>query len=167
MLWEFSTLWLQGFNSLFPWHTIPCIFKPIRVFLIFLAIKKDYPSVIKRESLTFLFSLCCYILEVGNFFFKLFFFSFFLFIAEPAAWNQSCSCRPISQPHGIWATSVTYTAACGNTRSLTHWARPGIEPASLQTLCQVLNPLSHNRNSQSISYSSKTKRLIEKLMLIF
>ena len=35
----------------------------------------------------------------------------------------------------------------GNTRSLTHWARPGIEPASSGTLHQVLNPLSHNRNA--------------------
>ena len=34
-----------------------------------------------------------------------------------------------------------------NARSLTHWARPGIEPASSRTLCQVPNPLSHNRNT--------------------
>ena len=36
---------------------------------------------------------------------------------------------PISQPwqHQIRATSVTYTAACGNAVSLTPWARPGIE----------------------------------------
>ena len=30
---------------------------------------------------------------------------------------------------------------------LTHRARPGIEPTSSQTLCQVPNPLSHNGNS--------------------
>ena len=35
----------------------------------------------------------------------------------------------------------------GNTRSLTHWARPGIKPASSKTLCQVLNLLRSNRNS--------------------
>ena len=34
---------------------------------------------------------------------------------------------PRPQQHGIWATSVAYTTAHGNTRSLTHWARPGIE----------------------------------------
>ena len=36
------------------------------------------------------------------------------------------------QPHqrGIWATSVAYITAHGNARSLTHWARPGIEPAT-------------------------------------
>ena len=30
--------------------------------------------------------------------------------------------------------------------SLTYWARPGIKPASSQTLCWVLNPLSPNMN---------------------
>ena len=30
----------------------------------------------------------------------------------------------------IWAVSVTYTTAHGKTGSLTHWGRPGIEPAS-------------------------------------
>ena len=45
--------------------------------------------------------------------------------------NQSCSCRPMPQPQQcqIWATSATYTTA-HNTRSLTHWARPGIERES-------------------------------------
>ena len=49
--------------------------------------------------------------------------------------------------HQIWATSGTYTTACGNTRSLAHWARPEIEPTSSQKQCWVLNPLSHSRNS--------------------
>ena len=31
--------------------------------------------------------------------------------------------------------------------SLTHWARPGIEPTSSYTLCEILNLLSHNRHS--------------------
>ena len=35
---------------------------------------------------------------------------------------------------------------CGNTRSLSRRARPGIEPASSQRLFQVLNPLSHYEN---------------------
>ena len=61
--------------------------------------------------------------------------------------------RPIPQPwqHWIWAMSVTYTAACSNARSLTHWARAGIQPSSSYTLCWVLNPLSHNRHSRSSS----------------
>ena len=44
--------------------------------------------------------------------------------------------------HQIWAA-----LACNNARSLLHWSKPGIEPASSWTLCCVLNPLSHNRNS--------------------
>ena len=32
--------------------------------------------------------------------------------------------------HQIQATSAVYTTAQGNARSLTHWARPGIEPTS-------------------------------------
>ena len=35
----------------------------------------------------------------------------------------------------------------GNTRFLTHWARPGIKPASSQIPCQVLISQSHNKNS--------------------
>ena len=34
-----------------------------------------------------------------------------------------------------------------NARSLTQWARPGIEPTSSLILCWVLNHLSHNGNS--------------------
>ena len=35
---------------------------------------------------------------------------------------------PTAQQCGIWAASLTYTTVHGNTRSLTHWVRPGIEP---------------------------------------
>ena len=38
----------------------------------------------------------------------------------------------------IWAASETYTTAQGNDGSLTHWARPGIEPASSWTLVRFL-----------------------------
>ena len=34
------------------------------------------------------------------------------------------------QQHGIQAVSATFTTAHGNARSLAHWARPGIKPAS-------------------------------------
>ena len=58
--------------------------------------------------------------------------------------------QPTSQPQQcmIQAPSVTYTTACGNTRSLTHRERTGIEAASSRTLRQVPDPLSHNRNSK-------------------
>ena len=46
------------------------------------------------------------------------------------------------------ATSVIYAIAFGNAGSLTHWARPGIQVAYSRTLCHVLTPLSHSRNSQ-------------------
>ena len=93
------------------------------------------------------------------------FFFFFFFRATPAAygssqgelegWNWSYGCWPMPQPqpHQIRAASVTYTAAHSNARSLTHWARLGIEPASswilgVPWILWVLNPLSHNGNSK-------------------
>ena len=44
--------------------------------------------------------------------------------------NQSCSCWPMPWPQQpqIQDTSVTYTTAHRNARSLTHWATPGIKP---------------------------------------
>ena len=46
----------------------------------------------------------------------------------------------------IQAELVAFITACSNARSLTHWAKPGIEPAFSWTLFWVLNPLSHNGN---------------------
>ena len=50
--------------------------------------------------------------------------------------GQSYSCQPTPQPqqHEIQATSATYITAHSNTGSPTHWARSGIEPASLWIL---------------------------------
>ena len=39
---------------------------------------------------------------------------------------------------GIWAASATYATAHGNTGSLTHWAGPGIEPASSWVLVRFV-----------------------------
>ena len=73
------------------------------------------------------------------FYFYLFIYLFCLFRAAPAAYgssqqglNQSCRCQPTPQPqqYGIRGASVTYATACSSARSLTHWARPEIEPAS-------------------------------------
>ena len=46
--------------------------------------------------------------------------------------NWSCSCWPTPQPRQcqIWVASATYATAHSTLVSLTHWARPGIEPAS-------------------------------------
>ena len=51
--------------------------------------------------------------------------------------------KPQSWPHQIRATSSICAAAYGNGGSLTHWVRLGIKPS------QILNPLSHNRNSSA------------------
>ena len=45
---------------------------------------------------------------------------------------------PQPQQRRIWAASVTYTMAHGNTGSLTHWARPGVEPTSLWILVRFV-----------------------------
>ena len=64
---------------------------------------------------------------------------FLLFRAAPAAYGGSHARGWIwaaaaslyhSQQHQIQAASVTYTTAHGYIRSLTHWARPGIKPAT-------------------------------------
>ena len=56
--------------------------------------------------------------------------------------------RPTPKPQQcqIQAASVTYTTAHGYMRPLTCWARPGIQSIFSQTLCQLLNPLSHHGN---------------------
>ena len=45
-------------------------------------------------------------------------------------WSYSCQPTPQPQQRRIRAASVTYTTAQGNTRSLTHSARPGMEPTT-------------------------------------
>ena len=44
--------------------------------------------------------------------------------------EHSCGPTPQPQQRRIWASSVTYTTAHSNARSLTHWTRPGIKPRS-------------------------------------
>ena len=84
-----------------------------------------------------------FILEKHTMWGQTVFFFFGLFRATPVAYggsqargsNQSCSCWPTPQPQQcqIQAASANCTAAQGNTSSLTHWARPGIEPVSSWT----------------------------------
>ena len=45
---------------------------------------------------------------------------------------------PQPQQCQIWAESETYTTAHHNAGSLTHWARPGIKPASLWLLVGLI-----------------------------
>ena len=75
-----------------------------------------------------------------SFFFCFLFLSFCLLRATPGGtwrfpdqWsNWSYSCQPMLQlqQRQIQASSATYTTAHGNTGSLTHQARPGMEPAT-------------------------------------
>ena len=55
--------------------------------------------------------------------------------------NQNCSHQPTpqSQQHQIQAVSATYNTAPGNTGSLTHWARPGVESTSSWMLVEFVN----------------------------
>ena len=79
--------------------------------------------------------------------FFLFFFSFFfgLFRAIPMAYGSSqaraqmgATAASLCHSHTRFA-SVTYTRAHGSTRSLTHWARPGIEPESSWILVRFVS----------------------------
>ena len=78
------------------------------------------------------------------------FFSFFLvfFFLGLHLWhmkvprlgsNQSYSCQCTPQLHRIWAAPMTYITAHSNTRSLTHWVRPGIKPATSWLLVGLLH----------------------------
>ena len=46
---------------------------------------------------------------------------------------------PQPQQHQIRATSSTYSIAHGNTGSSTHWAKPGIEPATSRSLVRFIS----------------------------
>ena len=74
---------------------------------------------------------------------------FFLFLGLPPLHmevprlvsNRSCSCRPTPQPQQrqIRASSATYSTAHGIARSLTHGARPGMEPSTSWFLVRLIS----------------------------
>ena len=87
----------------------------------------------------------------------LFFFFFPFFFIRPrlqhteapglgSNWSHSWELRHSHQQHRIQSTSATCAVACSNTGYLTHWARPGITPASSRRQHWVLNPLSLSEN---------------------
>ena len=51
-------------------------------------------------------------------------------LGQLSTWSLSCRPQPQPQQCQIQAAYATCTAACSNTWSLTHWARPGIKPES-------------------------------------
>ena len=66
--------------------------------------------------------------------------SFFLSTINSMAYGSSQARSQIKDEAG------SYAAAYSNTRSLIHWARPGIEPTSSQRQHGVLSPLIQNKN---------------------
>ena len=57
--------------------------------------------------------------------------------------NSLCFLELHATAYGVsqardWATSATHPTAHGNARSLAHWARPGIEPASAWILVRFI-----------------------------
>ena len=54
--------------------------------------------------------------------------------SKPSQWPT-----PQPQQCQIWAASATYTTAHSNAGSLTHWVRPGMEPATLWFLVGFVN----------------------------
>ena len=62
-------------------------------------------------------------------------------------WELQLQAYTTAKESRIQAKFVTQATACSNGRSLTHRAKPGIEPTSSQTPYWVLNPMSHNGNS--------------------
>ena len=89
--------------------------------------------------------------QIINFIFLNFFIFFYFCVfsrATPVACGGSqarglisCSHRPVPEPqqHQIQAAPATYTTAHSNTGSLTHWARPGIKPATAWFLVRFVN----------------------------
>ena len=73
-----------------------------------------------------------------NFLFSFFFFfqPYLQHMEVPGLGNWNCNCQPTLQPQQrrIQATSATFAAACDKARSLAHWAIPGIELASSDTM---------------------------------
>ena len=80
--------------------------------------------------------------EVPSYFFLIFKKFFNFCFLGPHPWNMEVHRLGVqwelelptytvaTAARGIWASSATYTTAHSNARSLTHWVRPGIKPAS-------------------------------------
>ena len=90
----------------------------------------------------FIASIQCYSLvpmfdlfALFNFFLPFFNAALVVYEVPRLGSNWSCSCWPTPQPqpqqHQVWAASATYLhCSSWQAGSLTHWVRPGMEPAS-------------------------------------
>ena len=132
LFWLIQSLYCfrtKGVNS---WHL--CVALHSLQSSCFIKVKLEAPTEIPRQN-GHKFPLQVPGPQAIYFLFIYFFFCFLLL--GPHVWhmevlrlNWSCGCQPKPQPqqHMIWAT--TYTTAHSNARSLTHWARAGIELTS-------------------------------------
>ena len=87
---------------------------------------------------------------------------FYLFRATPTAYGGSqargligavaAKTRPEPQQLGTRAASATYTSAHSNAESLTHGARPGIEPATSSFLVGFVNPCATTGTPSTASF---------------
>ena len=65
--------------------------------------------------------------------------------------NYSCRPRPEPRQRRIWAVPGTYTTVTATVGSLTHWARPGIEPISSWILVRFVSPAPQQEHQCTIS----------------
>ena len=75
----------------------------------------------------------------------------------------TASLTPQPHQHQIWTASVTYTTTHDNARSLTHWARPGIEPATswfLVGFVSTRNELFIWKECLDITFQSEVWKLV-------
>ena len=109
-----------------------------------------------------------YHLDYLFFFFFFFFFSFYgLSSLYGSSWaGVESELQLLANATATETPDPSWLAACGNARSLTHWARPGIEPTfSPHGLCCALNLLGHSGNS-SLDYLELGFLLFEALQVL-
>ena len=117
---------------------------------------RNRPGYYAQISLSFFFYLI-------HFIEGLFYYYYFL-MATPVTYGSSQVRGQIRTAAGALATAMAMQdpshicdLLCSSwQRLILNPGRPGIEPASSQTLWWVLNPLSHNRNSNLLSFYAKT-----------
>ena len=138
--------------ALFYINIVTFVFLLINIYVMYLFHTCTFKLCISHLVLSYSFSFFL------SFSLSLFFFLSFSFSLWRHLWYMEIPSPEVKselqvQPyttataHLIRAASSTYAVPCGNSGSLTHWVRPGIEPTSSGTLCWVLNLLSHKGNS--------------------
>ena len=157
------SLWVRYYYQLLSWMevaslgsnpwTVWLLLYKMRVILCFEWIHA-FPSTWELWTLSFVK------ISLGHSFF--FFFCLFTFshtyiqhmeVPEPGLENGAAAA--VSHSHSNTRSELhmqPVATACGHARSLTHWVRPGVKPASSWKPHRVLNPLSHNGNSLRHSF---------------